>query len=105
MARREPCEWSRTEGGGAMCICRSPVYLVRITPRRAQVLGLIADYRTDAEIEDALAIADATAKRHVEDLRVITGCDSKRALARWWVAHRRIWNTLPWKQPQPAQRL
>lgn len=85
VCRRQPAD--RTH-----CLCASPHYLARITPHRARLLTLIADYHTNATIAAELTIAVATAKREVEELRTLTGCGSKRELARWWTEHQPIWS-------------
>jgi DNA-binding NarL/FixJ family response regulator len=70
------------------CDCADPAHQVRITPRRARLLSLIAGGYSNGEIGEALGITTLTAKREVEDLRVASGCRSKRELARWWANHR-----------------
>jgi DNA-binding NarL/FixJ family response regulator len=81
-------------GGSQPCICDDPARLARITPHRARLLSLIADYQTNEAIARALVIAPATAKREIEDLRDLVGCHSKRELARWWVQHVSVWREL-----------
>jgi hypothetical protein len=58
------------------------------------VLVLIADYHTNEAIASRLGITRATVKREVEELRQLTGCRSKRELARWWLRHGDLWKQL-----------
>jgi DNA-binding NarL/FixJ family response regulator len=67
------------------------VALARITPRRAQVLTLIAGHHTNHEIATQLGVAPTTVKRTVDRLRALTCCRSKRELARWWHTHAPAW--------------
>ncbi len=63
-------------------------FVVRITPHRARLLTLIGESRTNREIAVALGVSPHTVKREVEVLRELTGCRSKRELARWWSEYR-----------------
>src|SRR5690349_1568571 len=93
---RRPAEyyWQRdsdTRCDNRYCICKSLSRFARITTHRAELLMLVLDYRTNAEIAAALGVAPATVKRTIEDLRSVTGCRSKRDLARWWAVHYAVW--------------
>jgi|SRR5215204_109204 len=90
MSHQPAC--ARGPAAECWCICASPRSLGRITPHRARLLALIADYRTNADIAASLGIAVATVKREVEDLRDLVACSSKRELARWWVVHEGRWS-------------
>jgi DNA-binding CsgD family transcriptional regulator len=93
------CPWASRAVQG--CICLHPARFARITAHRARLLTLIADYETNDAIALTLGISVATVKREVEDLRHITGCRSKRDLARWWNGHRKSWRAL-WNRNESA---
>lgn len=63
----------------------------RITYRRAQVLGALADSLTEKEAAAALGVGESGIRSHVEALKEITGEDSVRGLGRWWRTHRQAW--------------
>ncbi len=63
-------------------------FVARITPHRARLLTMIGESRTNREIAAALGVSPHTVKREIEVLRELTGCRSKRELARWWTEMR-----------------
>ncbi len=56
----------------------------RLTARQRQVLALVAEGRTNAEIGEALGIGFETAKMHVGDILARLGVDSREDAARLW---------------------
>ena len=75
MERKEGYRWSRGNW--------------RPTDRQREVLDLLVESRTNAEIASALGISFAAAKWHVSELLAETGCDDRQALAAWWRKERR----------------
>jgi len=55
--------------------------VIQLTPRQTEVLSLVAEGRTNAEIAATLGISPATVKQHVMVLRIKLGETSKRRLA------------------------
>ena len=70
MARREGFHWRR--GGW------------RPTDRQREVLALLAEGASNAEIAVRLGISVDGAKWHVGELLAETGCEDRQALASWW---------------------
>lgn len=65
--------------------------LARITVRRARLLELVGSAPTNAVIAAQLGIQPATVKRHLDDVRRVTGRRTKPQLAYWWAEHREAW--------------
>ena len=64
---------------------------MRITFRRAAVLRELAEGRSESQAAEALGVEVTTVRSHVEELKVIAGCDSVREMGPWWRANRRHW--------------
>ena len=47
------------------------------------MLALVAQFRTNAEIAEALCISDKTVERHLGNILDKLGVDSRRDAARW----------------------
>jgi DNA-binding CsgD family transcriptional regulator len=60
----------------------------RLTPRRVQLLGLIASAHTTRECADAMGVSVSTVESTLADLKSFTGATSMRQLARWWLRER-----------------
>ena len=54
-----------------------------MTEREREVLALVAQFRTNAEIAEALCISDKTVERHLGNILDKLGVDSRRDAARW----------------------
>lgn len=57
-----------------------------VTPRRLQVLALIAIDRTEQQIADELGLSYHTVRSYVEDLKRFTGQGSVREIRGYWRA-------------------
>ena len=55
----------------------------RLTEREREVLALVAQFRTNAEIAEALCISDKTVEHHLGSILDKLGVDSRRDAARW----------------------
>ncbi len=53
-----------------------------LTPREAEVLGRVADDRTNDEIAEALVVSAETVKTHISHIMDKTDCHDRRELAR-----------------------
>ncbi|GLY00427.1 MULTISPECIES: response regulator transcription factor [Actinoplanes] len=60
----------------------------RLTPREAEVLGLIARGRTNAEVAAALFVTEATVKTHVNNAFAKIGARNRTEAAAWATRHR-----------------
>lgn len=58
-----------------------------ITPREAEVLGLLAVGHTNAEIADKLHLSRRTVESHRSHLQTKTGADTRSALVRYAINH------------------
>ena len=58
-----------------------------ISDREREVLVLVAQGRTDAQIADQLFLSVHTVHRHVANARVKLGVSSRAAAAAWITAH------------------
>jgi len=65
--------------------------LRHVTPRRAEVLALLAAGATLAEVAAELSISLNGARSHVADLKQLTGRGSTRELGKWWLQRRELW--------------
>lgn len=71
------------------CICpRCNAPMVRITPRRREVLEALADGLEDKEIASRLHISVATVRTLLQVLYIETCCAGRVRLAVWWVRMR-----------------
>ena len=68
--------------------------LAGVTLRKAELLALFADLRTQAYAAGRMGITVSGVASQVEDLKALTGCDSVAELGRWWLAHREAWVAL-----------
>jgi pimeloyl-ACP methyl ester carboxylesterase/DNA-binding CsgD family transcriptional regulator len=57
-----------------------------LTPRQAEVAGLVAQGLTNREIGDRLGIDERSAEGHLERIRLRLGVRSRAQVAAWWVA-------------------
>lgn len=68
--------------------------LAGVTLRKAELLALFADLRSQAYAAERMGITVSGVASQVEDLKTLTGCDSVAELGRWWLAHRDAWVAL-----------
>jgi len=59
-----------------------------LTAQEHTVLALIAEGRTNAQIAEALTIAESTAARHVHNILAKLELSNRVEAAAWWVEHR-----------------
>ena len=57
-----------------------------LSPREREVLALIATGKTNAQIAEALVIAEATAARHIHNILSKLGMHRRSEAAAWWAA-------------------
>jgi DNA-binding CsgD family transcriptional regulator len=94
LAERSPTERRQKEGHFRVVDRDLEEALTAITLRRAQVLRLLAEVRSEREIAEELHLTLAGVRSHIEDLKHITGHRSTRDLARWWQNNRVHWLNL-----------
>lgn len=68
--------------------------LAGVTLRRAELLALFADLRSQTYAAEQMSITVSGVASQVENLKALTGCDSVAELGRWWLAHREAWVAL-----------
>ncbi|MCX7618528.1 MULTISPECIES: response regulator transcription factor [Tepidiforma] len=56
----------------------------RLSPREREVLGLVAEGRTNAEVAALLGISSETVKTHVSRILAKLGVQSRHQAAAWW---------------------
>jgi len=61
-----------------------------LTEREREVLALVAEFRTDAEIAEELCIGKKTVGHHVSHILNKLGMSSRREVARWAIEHRLV---------------
>ncbi len=61
------------------------------TLRRVELLRHLADFRNEPYAAEQMSISVSGVRSHVEDLKIITGCESVADLGRWWLANRHAW--------------
>jgi DNA-binding NarL/FixJ family response regulator len=66
---------------------RSPARLVGLSERQRQVVRLVADGFSNAEIARALSLAEDSVKKYVSRILTATGCQSRMELALLARAH------------------
>jgi DNA-binding CsgD family transcriptional regulator len=66
-------------------------FYVSITARRAAILALVVEHRTQREIAKSLGISPHTVRSHIDWLRGHTSTRSMAQLGRWWGRHRASW--------------
>jgi DNA-binding NarL/FixJ family response regulator len=59
----------------------------RLTEREREVLRLVARFRTNAEIAEALCVSEKTVGHHVSHILNKLGMSSRREVARWAIKH------------------
>lgn len=59
-----------------------------LTEQEQRVLALVANGRTNAQIAEALTIAESTVARHVHNILTKLDLSNRVAAAAWWLAHR-----------------
>jgi DNA-binding NarL/FixJ family response regulator len=64
-----------------------PALTTSIRPRERDVLQLVAEGRTDAEIGLALGVSSSTVNRHLTHIREKTGLHRRAALVSWAIQH------------------
>jgi DNA-binding NarL/FixJ family response regulator len=62
----------------------------RLTEREREVLRLVAEFRTDAEIAEELCISEKTVGHHVSHTLNKLGMSSRREVARWAIKHKLV---------------
>ena len=62
------------------------------TYAKLQLLRGLADNRSERQIADDAGMAYTTARWHVAQLKVLTGCHDVGELARWWRSHAEDWH-------------
>lgn len=75
-----------TDSAGADAQGR-PALSTRMGPRELDVLQLVAEGRTDAEIAAALGVSTSTISRHLAHIREKTGLRRRAALVSWAIQH------------------
>ncbi|WBL34949.1 helix-turn-helix transcriptional regulator [Tepidiforma flava] len=60
----------------------------RLSAREAEVLGLVAEGRTNAEVAAMLGISPETVKTHVSRILAKLGVQSRHQAAAWWMKRR-----------------
>jgi len=60
----------------------------RPSPRQRQVLDLLVEGKTNAELAEALGISPAGVRWQISELLGETGLEDRQALGRWWVEER-----------------
>jgi DNA-binding NarL/FixJ family response regulator len=60
-----------------------------LTEQEHKVVALIAEGRTNAQIAEALTIAESTAARHVHNVLTKLGVSNRVEAAAWWLERRR----------------
>ncbi|GIW18302.1 MAG: hypothetical protein KatS3mg064_1459 [Tepidiforma sp.] len=55
-----------------------------LSPREREVLGLVAEGRTNAEVAALLGISSETVKTHVSRILAKLGVQSRHQAAAWW---------------------
>lgn len=71
--------------------CLPPDELLRITPRRAQVLHALFATETEGEAAARLHMSYNGMRSHVSDLKAITHTVTLPELREWWERHREEW--------------
>ena len=59
-------------------------HLSDLTPREREVLELLAEFRTDQEIADALVLSVRTVESHVAHILQKLGARNRREAVRMW---------------------
>lgn len=72
-------------GSAAPTLCAAGA--LDLSPREAEVLGLLAAGRTDREIAAALCLSVRTVSNHVARIRARTGTENRTALAAFALRH------------------
>jgi len=58
-----------------------------LTPRQREIMGLIAEGLTNAQIADRLGVSERTVKNHLTDIRRKLGLRNRVQIAVWAVRH------------------
>ena len=62
----------------------------KLTEREQEVLLLVAQFRTDAEVADLLSISEKTASHHVSHILNKLNISSRREVGRWAIKHKLV---------------
>jgi DNA-binding CsgD family transcriptional regulator len=63
-----------------------------LTPRQLEIVRLIVDAKTNAEIAEILNCSPHTVKKHVENLLYSLGVPNRAAAVSWWYEYGKKWS-------------
>jgi DNA-binding CsgD family transcriptional regulator len=59
-----------------------------LTDREREVIGLVAEGKSNKEIAAATGLKPGTAKAYLETIRHKTGTGNRVEMTNWWLAHK-----------------
>jgi DNA-binding CsgD family transcriptional regulator len=59
-----------------------------LSPQEREVIVLVAEGKTNAEIAKATGLTPGTVKAYLEKIRLKTGTGNKVEMTNWWNAHK-----------------